>query len=92
MVSVSGLPDVSTEPTDAEVAQYARETQASESEVRRKKPLARSYWAFPIEVEGRRWGVVVVDSRSPEAIGKRALPEYQGLVMMISRLLERRAS
>ncbi len=65
---VANLPAVANEPGDPDLAEYAERTGVSIDWLRRTKPLARSYCGIPIEVGGRRWGVVVLDSHNPEGI------------------------
>lgn len=75
-VSVSDLPDISTRwPTDAECELYASKGLVTKEWVYKRKfdkkkqqSNPRALFGIPIEVEGKTWGGVVVDSRSPDEI------------------------
>jgi hypothetical protein len=53
---------------------------------------ARSYLGIPIEVKGKRWGVVVLDSRDPNGIKPPdgvTYATYKVMAKFLERLLER---
>jgi len=79
IVSVGELPDLEVEAlrrlepnlqTEA-IDEYAQRTLVTPEVVRQRiaegKTLARSYCGIPVEVRGKMWGVIVIDSRNPEA-------------------------
>ncbi len=78
-VSVSGLPYLPDAPENEDVAQYAKKTWTTPKWViksRKRKPLARSYYGFQVEVKNEPWGVIVVDRMSQEAISNQAPTKY----------------
>lgn len=90
------LPDLNVErPSDAEFARYAKETNMPTEWVREKwnkaqkenVSMARSYSAWPIEVAGKDWGVIVINSTNPEKIGvnkgnKKLFRKYTDLLVL----------
>lgn len=72
VIHQSNLPMIDKSSSDADIKSYAKNTWVSEVWVRNKikqpKPLARSFIGYPIKVNGRRWGVVVVDSVDPNGV------------------------
>lgn len=96
MIPVSGLPDLNAERTEANISDYASRTWLSRELVKQRihmgLPTARSYLGIPIEVKGRKWGVLVLDSRDPNGI---KLPKgltydtYKVMAKFLERLLER---
>ncbi len=76
-ISVSTLPDLGTSPSDAAYSAYAAT----------KPPLARSFYGLRIQVKGKPWGVIVLDSRDPRPIqGDRSFRLVAGI---LGKLLER---
>lgn len=66
VLPVIDLPD----PGDkAMVAEYARSSFVTTQWVEQTSERARSYIGIPIEVRGKPWGVVVLDSRHPKPPG-----------------------
>lgn len=72
---------------------YAKSTNCPESMVdlylKREKAVPRSIGATPIDVNGDIWGVIVLDSRSPDAITKESLKNFTIVIATIGKLLER---
>jgi GAF domain-containing protein len=62
VLPIINLPDPSDE---THIADYARQSFVPLAWVRKTNERARSYFGIPIEVRGRPWGVVVLDSRDP---------------------------
>jgi hypothetical protein len=75
-IILENLPDLNIGcPTDQNITDYATRAWLPESWVRRRlnegKPFARSLCGIPVEVNGRLWGVLVLDSRNPDGINRR---------------------
>ena len=92
VIEIKNLPDLDHEPNEIEVGEYASHTFVSPEWVRnerKKKALARSFLALPIEVNGREWGVLIIDSRVPKVISKQKMFHYRKLVgPILQELLE----
>ena len=87
------LPDLSGQPSSEEVADYAKKTFVSqewvEAYIKRGRMLARSFLGIPVEVGGKRWGVLVLDSKREMRNSPRNLNLYTILSKFLSKLLER---
>jgi hypothetical protein len=96
MIPVTDLPDLSTDQSETSISGYANRTWLSQKLIKQRIEMrlgiARSYLGIPIEVKGKRWGVLVLDSRSPDGIWS---PEelrydtYKVMAKFLERLLER---
>lgn len=84
-VMVNDLPSLETNHRSADFKQYAERSFMDEETVRRKRPRARSLCGIPVEVAGRPWGVIVLDSRHPEKI--EAAPAFIEMSAILGRLL-----
>jgi len=89
-----GLPDFSGQPNEESIQEYAHGTfipvQWVKERVEQKKPLPRSLYGMPIEIKGKLWGVLVLDSRNPNGIKADKVKQVHRMVaVMLSRLLER---
>lgn len=87
-VRVSGLPELGDHPTRDQVHEYADETFVSRDWVEDHLPTCRSLCGIPVEVNGKPWGVIVLDSRSPKPIKKEYDPEFRMVAGFLSSLLE----
>lgn len=92
----SNLPDLYSDTSKENVAAYANETWLAEELVQKRMQeglsLARSYLGIQIEVKGKRWGVIVLDSRKPDGIltpKGRGSESYSVMAKFLGRLLER---
>ena len=93
------LPDLNMEhPNEADVETYARRTFVSVEWVKwqikkqQRGPQARALLGIPVEAKGNSWGVLVVDSRSPQPIQLNKVfksPGFQAHSDLLSRLLEK---
>lgn len=54
------------EPSDADYEIYAVKSHVPEAWARSRRPEQRSLCGFPVKARGKRWGVLVLDSRAPE--------------------------
>lgn len=88
-VAVSHLPDLETDNSDEAFKAYAKATGVSVDRLRRKVPKSRSYCGFPIEVKGHLWGVLVLDSRSPQGVHDQHQLFFRPLGKYLGKLLER---
>jgi len=94
-IIVSKLPALTPESSDTAIQRYARKGLVSEKWVRNRLKRGscsiRSLVGIPIEVDGKPWGAIVVDSRNPEPIiGIKELEneEFKRLARSLSKLLE----
>lgn len=69
----ASLPDISGAPVDNDVEEYATRTFVKPDRVRAAKWKARSFAAMAVRIDGRRWGVLVLDSRDPAGAKKDVL-------------------
>ena len=93
VVSVADLPSLKGNPSDADVTNYAKRSFVSEHWIRRRsinKVFPRSLHGIPVEVKGKLWGVVVLDSRLERGIRlERATRLISVLAATLDKLLER---
>jgi len=88
-VFVEELPDLSGSPAAERVADYAKRSNCDFEDIRSRLPRSRSLCGFPIEVKGRVWGVLVVDSRNT-TLPRAAIEVNQPFVAkFLGRVLER---
>jgi hypothetical protein len=92
-VPVPELPDLSGQPSPEDVADYAKKTYVSkewvEAYIKRGRPLAKSFLGIPVDVSGKRWGVIVLDSKREMRNSPGKLSLYTILAKFLSTLLER---
>jgi len=84
----SELPDVSGHCTAEEVLDYAKRTWCTPEQVRKHRWGARSFAALTIRVKGRRWGVLVLDSVSPQGASTRIRTMYQFAADILGDIIE----
>lgn len=90
VVLIPELPDLGTDSSAETHDTYAKVTRVSVEWLSKKRPLARSYAGFPVEVNGRPWGVVVLDGRSIKGIDEDVFRNrYRMLARFLGQLLER---
>lgn len=91
-VSIDNLANINSSTSDRNLKKYAENTFMDESMARRyaneNKTLPRSITAIPIEVNNKRWGVLVLDSVHPAGISSDAISNYTVTLALIGRLLE----
>lgn len=85
---IRSLPDLwATGDADEQAtSDYAKRTYVSPAWVRAQRPQARSYCGIPVEVRGRLWGVLVLDSRDPGVLDPT---DAHGVFTVIGRLLSK---
>src|SRR5258708_9549690 len=79
--------------TLAEIEAYSRETWVTVAwitqQVAARKGMAASFRGLTIEVKGRKWGVIILDSRDPAALqADLNMPQH---AFVVGKLLERTA-
>jgi hypothetical protein len=91
IVHVTELPDLVGSPSEESLATYALKTGVTAESLKKKKWSARAFCGIPVEVKGRLWGVVVLDSRNKDALkSKRKVQETYDLVGgFLGKVLER---
>jgi len=89
-VLVEELPDLSGTKGKKNVADYSKKAYISKDWVQSHQCPARSLYGVPIEVNGKLWGVIVIDSRS-EKLPNRDLAEkfHKMFGKTLSKTLER---
>lgn len=89
--SATGLPDVRSDVSTDDIQQYARRTNVAKRWVMKRLPQARSLMGFTIETpNGKPWGVLVVDSRSPDLDFAQAKIQYHNHGSVLGHLVEGR--
>jgi len=76
-------------PRKKAIKDYAAQTWVTEEWLAHKKCLARSFCGIPVEIRGKPWGVIVLDSRNPGEISKDAVDHYTQIARTLAKLLER---
>jgi GAF domain len=89
VVMVNELPDLNESPAPELFEQYARKTWVSVRWLQSRSQHGRAFCGIPVEVKGRMWGVIVIDSRSPDAIDQEAVNVYRLVGRYLGKLLER---
>lgn len=92
-IIISDLPDVNRpRPGVRDRRKYAESTNSTvemvDSYIGKGRQLPRSIAAIPIEVDGKPWGVVVLDSRSPNGVQQQSVLDYTLTVALLGQLLE----
>jgi hypothetical protein len=76
VISVSELPELTDEPTEAEVQDYAQRTfydvKKIMARLHRERPIhTRSLLGVQLMIHGKPWGALVFDSANPRAVTKK---------------------
>lgn len=87
IIPVNDLPDLSSNFYEAQIMEYAGKSWVSEEWVRKHRPLARSLCGIPVEVKGKPFGVIVLDSRNPDGI-KVDYDKFNLIAKSLGKLLE----
>lgn len=90
---IERLPELTAESKDTNFALYAEKTKISEKELRKKvskgKKLARSYWGTIVKKKNGVWGVILIDSRSPDLPDESEIDDiYKPVGVCLNKLLE----
>ena len=89
VVPLAKLPDINENPSCDALTEYARQTFVAEAWLQKQRQHAHSFCGIPVEVKGKLWGVIVLDSRNPEAIDQNAIRFYSLIGRYLGKLLER---
>lgn len=91
--AVTDLPEITKKTTKTAQHQYAEKTFCSLNMINyyleNDRAMPRSIAAFPLTVNGHIWGVVVLDSRSPNSISNDYIVNYSLTISLIETLLEK---
>lgn len=92
-VIFNNLPEIKAGAKPRSIQSYAKATKCDEEMVRKymadQRTMPRSIAAIPIECNGEPWGVVVLDSRSPNGVTNSSIEHYTLTVALIGHLLEK---
>lgn len=92
-VKRENLPDLDTaNVTEEQLNDYAGKTYVTRTWLgkRSRRPNARFYWGIPIEVSGKTWGALVIDSRSTTVSpSKQTLKTLVILQEMLGKVLDK---
>jgi hypothetical protein len=95
LLLVDNLPSLDMASSDEIIAEYAQRTFVPEEWVRirlrKSTPMPRSLCGAPVEVDGKIWGVLVLDSRSERGIKRQKVSDLIDFVGTALRHLLRRA-
>ncbi len=89
------LPDLHGSPVaDSTFSEYARLSNDKEKAVRRERYYAQRIGGIGVRIEGRRWGVLVLDSQDPHAIdlGRLQGSRARRVLTMLTRILSKSES
>ena len=91
-VYIRNLPSLSEDSSDEDVRSYAKKSFMDLREVRKRKGRlkARSFCGCPVEVAGKVWGSIVVDSRNPEVEKSKFDEHYRFTARVLGKTLEGR--
>lgn len=82
------LPELGDEPSDRAIGEYGEKSWVSTEWIRKNKPQARSLLGIPVEVKGKLWGVLVLDSRDPVGVPNEIPKHYRLVARVLGKLLE----
>ncbi len=92
MLSIFGLPEIKSDPTDNDIEVYSSKGFVSKKWIQaRETCYSRSLVGIPIEVKNQPWGVLVIDSRSPNEISTKEIltaTEFTRLAKVLGKLME----
>lgn len=87
------LPVLTSAALSAEISEYATLCKVDPGWIRgqlsKGRPLAKSYAALRVQLKGKPWGVLVLDSRNPGPIDKEKLDRFKAYGNLLTPLLER---
>ncbi|XUO83559.1 hypothetical protein RVM27_14215 [Halomonas sp. KM007] len=92
-VVIQELPDVNKKQAPKYIKNnYAEATKCPremiEHYISKDRMLPRSIAAIPVDVHGKPWGVIVLDSRTPNGVQEQSVLNYSLTVALIGQLLE----
>jgi hypothetical protein len=87
-VYVPRLPDLSIQPTEEKIIKYAKSTWVSPESVNKRKFPQRSYYGIPVEVNGKLWGVIIIDSYNAQLRLSVIRKAYNNVAKVFDKVLE----
>lgn len=87
-IYVDQLPNLKLDSSDIKVAEYAEKTFMSVHEARKRSSGVQSLLGIPIEIEGKKWGVIVIDSTHPKIKDKAATKIFRTLNPTLTNFLK----
>jgi hypothetical protein len=87
-IYVEELPDLALDNSELKVSEYASKTFMNAVQVRDRMPKARSLLGIPVEIDGKKWGVIVIDSVHPTLKEKVARKSFKALNPTLTILLK----
>jgi hypothetical protein len=92
-LTVVNLPDLYVDSSKDKIREYSEKCFCSEVWIRdrltKRRIMGRSFCGIPIRVKGIEWGVIIIDSRHPRALGKDGEKFYDLMGRSLGKLLER---
>lgn len=82
------LPELTSDTSENHLSDYARRTMTTIEDCRQQLWAARSYAALQIRVSGRRWGVLVLDSRDPKGARDRIIRQKAFAAEMLGDIIK----
>jgi len=97
VVIINNLDDVGPNSDPEQIKKYARVTNVSEPHLmdwmnRHERRLPLSFCGMPLEVKNSPWGVVLLDSREPQAVSVKKRKLYELAGWLVGTLIERGGS
>lgn len=86
-VSIEGLPNLSLDKSEAAFKKYADMSLYPIERIRKKVPRPLSLYGIPVEVGGKKWGVIVIDSVHPKINTKYARQVFDAIAPTLSSYL-----
>jgi hypothetical protein len=95
VVQKTGLPDVNGAVSQQELDEYAKETFVSSDwlnqRIQKRRPCSRSFYSIRIQVSGKDWGVLMIDSRLESLPNPRtATHVFESIHAVLEILLSRK--
>ncbi|WP_281085133.1 hypothetical protein [Methylophaga thiooxydans] len=92
-VILNELPSPSKNGPKREIKNYCKVTacphEIVDAKINTGKPMPLSIAATPVEVNGKIWGVVVLDSRASDGVSRESILNYELTVALVGQLLEK---
>lgn len=87
---VGGLPDIRAPgATEDQFRHYGQKSFCDAARLKRKPPQARSLMGIPVDVDNKRWGVIVIDCVKENFDPKRAQVAFRPLASHLAGYLKR---
>lgn len=89
VIFVDGLPCLDGKMSNTKCRDYSKKTWVSEDWLQNERSHARSFCGIPVEVKGKLWGVIVLDSRDDKPIKQEGDAYYRLIAKQLGTLLGR---